>query len=117
MFILRIKRRRSGLKELFNRTILFAILANMIERSEKINFLKGILERKEESYADSFKQDIVIYFDDDFSISNKMFNFLDELKSFDEIEQWVDKLTSKFVLKFDSEAEQEGDFIFHYINS
>lgn len=89
----------------------------MIELVEKIDFLKNILESKEENYADSFKQDIVIYFDDDFTLSNKTLSFLNTLNSFDEIEQWVDRLTSKFVLKFDSEVEQESDFIFQYINS
>ena len=117
MCILRIRRRRSGLRKLINLLILFTILADMIEASEKINFLKEILEKKEDNFADSFKQDIIMYFDDDFTISNKTLSFLDELNSFEDIEQWVNSLTSKFVLKFDSEVEQENDFIFHYINS
>jgi len=32
--------------------------------SEKINFLQKILTTPEDSYSDSFKDDIILYFDD-----------------------------------------------------
>lgn len=88
----------------------------MLDINQKIDFLKSVLEKKEENYADSFKADIVMYFDDDFRESNVSLNFLNTLHSFTEIEDWVNKLTSGFVMKFDSEQEQEGDFIHYYLN-
>jgi len=84
--------------------------------SQKIHFLKIILEKEKENYADSFKTDIIIYFDDDFTESNRSLSFLNKLSSFAEIQNWVDNLTSKFVMKFDAEHEQENDFIEYYIN-
>lgn len=88
----------------------------MLEITQKINHLKEILEKEEENYADSFKQDIIMYFDDDFTASNKTLHFLNDLNSFAEIEEWVGKLTSRFVMKFDPEGEQEDDFIYNYMN-
>jgi len=38
-----------------------------------------------------------------------------KLESFVEIEDWVDRLTSRIVLKFDEDTEQLNDFITDYL--
>jgi hypothetical protein len=43
--------------------------------------------------------------------------FLDNLSSKQEIENWLEKLTSRFVMKFDSEFEAENDFIHNYLEN
>ena len=44
------------------------------------------------------------------------FKFLSELKSKEDIYKWVDKLTSKIVMKFNEDEEQISDFIFYALN-
>ena len=39
------------------------------------------------------------------------------LDSKEEIHNWVDKLTSKIVVKYNEEEEQLSDFIFYAVNS
>lgn len=68
----------------------------------------------EENYADSFKQDIFIFFDE-FNIKNERLKFLSNFVSFAEIDNWIEKLTARIVLKFDSESEQINDFIYDYL--
>ncbi|MFV8368087.1 hypothetical protein [Flavobacterium sp. LB2R40] len=63
------------------------------------------------------KADITMFFTDDFSEENSQLLFLDNLNSKQEIENWVDKLTSRFVIKFDSEFENENDFIYDYLEN
>lgn len=58
-----------------------------------------------------------MFFDDDFSEENSQLQFLNNLSSKQEIENWVDKLTSRFVMKFDSEYETENDFIYNYLEN
>lgn len=58
-----------------------------------------------------------MFFDADFSEENSQLQFLDNLNSKQEIENWVDKLTSRFVMKFDSEFETENDFIYNYLEN
>jgi hypothetical protein len=82
---------------------------------EKIQYLETYLNLPEENYADSFKQDIAIYFNEDFSEENQELNFLHNLNKKEEIVNFVDKLTSRFVMKFDSEIETENDFIYDYL--
>ena len=84
---------------------------------EKIEYLEQLLNQTEENYADTFKADITMFFDDDFSEENSQLLFLDNLNSKQEIENWVDKLTSRFVMKFDSEFETENDFIYNYLEN
>jgi hypothetical protein len=84
---------------------------------EKIECLEQLLNQKEENYADTFKADITMFFDDNFSEENSQLLFLDNLNSKQEIENWVDKLTSRFVMKFDSELESEDDFIYDYLEN
>ncbi len=82
---------------------------------QKIKNLESYLNLPEQSYADSFKQDIIIYFEEDFTENNKELEFLNNLNTKEEIVNFVDKLTSRFVMKFDSEIETENDFIYDYL--
>lgn len=83
--------------------------------SEKINFFEEILNQPKENFVDNYKADIIIFFDDDFSEGNTQLLFLNKLNSKEEIQYWIDKLTSRFVLKFDAEFETENDFIYDYL--
>ena len=85
--------------------------------SEKIEYLEQFLNQSEENYADSFKADVIMFFEDDFSEENPQLLFLENLNSKQEIENWIDKLTSRFVMKFDSEFETENDFIYNYLEN
>ena len=58
-----------------------------------------------------------MFFDNNFSEGNSQFLFLDNLNSEQEIENWLEKLTSRFVMKFDSEFEAENDFIYNYLEN
>ena len=84
---------------------------------KKIEYLEQLLNQTEENYADTFKADITMFFYDNFSEENSQLLFLDNLNSKLEIENWVDKLTSRFVMKFDSEFETENDFIYNYLEN
>ena len=84
---------------------------------EKIEYLEQLLHQTEENYADTFKADITMFFDDNFSEENSQLLFLDNLNSKQEIENWVEKLTSRFVMKFDSGFETENDFIYDYLEN
>jgi hypothetical protein len=87
----------------------------MLALEEKILYLEKILNLPVESYADSFRTDILFFFDE-FNISNPMFSFLDKLNTYNEIQDWITLLTSKIVLRFDEENEHIGDFIYEYLN-
>ena len=82
--------------------------------TEKIIYLQKFLNQPEENYADSFKADIMDYFDS-FEIENKDLGFLNSMDTFEEIENWITRLTSRIVLKFDEESESINDFIADYI--
>lgn len=82
--------------------------------SEKISYLEECLNKPEQNYADSFKADIIDFFDS-FEIENKDLIFLSAMDSYEEIENWITKLTSRIVLKFDEESESINDFIVDYI--
>ena len=86
----------------------------MLSLTDKIKILESCLSQNDNSYADSFKTDIVIFFGD-FVVQNPTLNFLEKLSSKKEIVCWVTNLTSRIVLKFDEENEQLSDFIFDYI--
>lgn len=81
---------------------------------EKILFLKKQLENIQNNYADSFKTDIHFLMAE-FNLSNPIFNFLIHLESKEEIINWINKLTSRIVMKFDEETETINDFIYDYI--
>nr|WP_315161159.1 hypothetical protein [uncultured Flavobacterium sp.] len=88
----------------------------MLNLKDKIIFFQSYL-KVEENYADTFKADVTMFFDDNFSEENSQLQFLDDLNSKQEIENWVDKLTSRFVMKFDSGFETENDFIYDYLEN
>lgn len=88
----------------------------MLSIEEKISYFENSLSRIEENYADSFKCDIIFFFGD-FNLENPLLQFLDKLKSLNEIENWISKLTSRIVMKFDEEHEQMHDFIYDYLNN
>ena len=85
--------------------------------SEKIEYLEQFLNQQEENYADTFKAYITMFFDDNFSKENSQLLFLESLNSKEEIENWINRLTSRFVMKFDSEFETESDFIYDYLEN
>lgn len=72
----------------------------MLSFQEKILYLETLLDKSEENYADSFKTDIK-FFLNDFEIENKLFSFLHNLKTSNEIDNWINKLTSRIVMKED----------------
>ncbi|SHL45388.1 hypothetical protein [Flavobacterium saccharophilum] len=86
----------------------------MLSLNEKIQHLENYLSQPNENYADSFKEDIFMFIDD-FTNQNKLLSFLNNINSLEEIENWVDKLCSRIVLKFDPEGEEINDFIYDYI--
>ena len=53
---------------------------------EKIEYIEQLLSQTEENYADTFKEDITMFFDDDFSEENSQLQFLDNLNLKQEIE-------------------------------
>lgn len=57
-----------------------------------------------------------MYFDNDFSDGNKKFEFLNYFNSNNDIQIWVDLITSKFVLQFKPKEESENDFIHFFTN-
>lgn len=88
----------------------------MLNLAEKIEILKEYLSEIKDNYADSFKTDIMLYFNDFEDFNSEDFKFLSELKSKEDIYKWVDKLTSKIVMKFNEDEEQISDFIFYALN-
>ena len=89
----------------------------MVSLEDKILCLKNYLIEPQNNYADSFKSDIFIYFED-FETQNSNFTFLNTLSLQEDIKNWVDKLTSKIVMKYnENEGEHLNDFIFDYINN
>lgn len=86
----------------------------MITKSEKIAHLETCLSEVGESYADSFKTDIAIVLGE-FNVFNPNLHFLDGLTSKEQITEWVNRLTSRIVMKFDEEREQLGEFIQDYV--
>ena len=86
----------------------------MLTLSEKISHLEFCLNKTEENHADSFKADIIDYFDS-FKIEDQELSFLNSMVTFEEIENWITKLTSRIVLKFDEESESINDFIADYV--
>lgn len=84
--------------------------------SQKAIYLEQLLNQPQENFADSFKQAVILFFEDDFSGKNSQLLFLNALNTPEEIENWLDKLTSRFVLKFDVNAETEKDFIYDYLD-
>lgn len=83
--------------------------------SEKIQVLEACLAQRPVNYRDEFKTDIYLFFNEDFSTDNLLLKFLESFNEQNEIETWVDLVTSQIVLKFDKEFEQIGDFIGEFL--
>jgi len=90
----------------------------MLRFNEKIELLMNYLEDIKDNYADSFKTDILFYFDEfeDIDESDPRLKFLNRLNSKEEIHHRVDNLTSKIVLKFDEDEIGLSDFIYYELN-
>lgn len=88
----------------------------MLSFKEKITFLENYLSEIADNYADSFKTDILFFFNE-FEAENSHLIFINKLNSKIEIYDWVDNLTSRIVLKFDKENEQLSDFISDYLKN
>ena len=86
----------------------------MLALKEKLDFLQNQLEADEKNYSNTFKSDIQILLGD-FNVTNPNFKFLKNLKSKEDISNWITKLTSRIVLKFDCASESLNDFIYDYI--
>jgi hypothetical protein len=86
----------------------------MLTLNEKISHLETCLSEGGLSYADSFKSDIAMFFGE-FDKSNAKLHFLERLTSEEQISEWVNRLTSRIVLKYDEESEQLSEFIYDYI--
>lgn len=82
---------------------------------DKIRTLKSYLNHVHDNYKDSFKPDICLFFNDDFTVENPMLNFLNKFDNKSEIKKWVDQVTSQIVLKFDEEYEEIGGFIGEFV--
>lgn len=82
---------------------------------EKIQILETCLAQRPVNYRDEFKTDIYLFFNEDFSTANLLLKFLESFNEQNEIEAWVDHVTSQIVLKFDEEFEQMGDFICEFL--
>mgnify|MGYP003592745904 CR=1 FL=1 len=87
----------------------------MLSFNDKISILENYLLQIDDNYADSFKTDIIIFLGE-FKTQNSNLNFLNNLSSNTEIENWVNNLTSKIVLKFNADEEELSDFIFYTLN-
>lgn len=88
----------------------------MLELSDKINILKDYLDEIGDTHVDSFKTDIVFYFNDFEDEQSCDFQFLNRLNSKEEIHSVINHLISKIALKFDENEEQLSDFIFYALN-
>lgn len=88
----------------------------MLNLEEKITYLERSLNKIENNFADEIKSDIIMFFNE-FNIENKLLYFLKNLNSSKEINIWIEKLTSRIILKFDSESEQINDFIYDFIEN
>ena len=86
----------------------------MVNIQDKIIYFENSLNKTEGNYYDSFKEDILIYIDN-FCIKNERLKFLNNFVSFIEIDNWLEKLLSRMVLKFDQDNEQINDFIYDFI--
>lgn len=88
----------------------------MLKIEDKVEMLKGYLDEIKDNYADTFKTDILFYFNEFEDIQNTNLSFLNTLHTEKDIHQWVDNLTSKIVMIFSADEEQLSDFIFFSLN-
>lgn len=89
----------------------------MLSYEDKIKILEEYLLDIRDNYADSFKTDILFYFNEFEDIQkNTDFKFLNKLNSKEDIHNLVDNLTSKIIMKFNEDEEQLSEFIFYALN-
>jgi hypothetical protein len=82
----------------------------MLTFRQKTEILKTNLGDIGDSYADSFKTDILFYFNE-FDPADPKLAFLEDLDFEEEIVRWVNRITSMIVMKFGEEKEGLGDFL------
>jgi hypothetical protein len=85
----------------------------MLLFEEKIHLLHKYL-LIEETFADSFKYDVMIWLGE-LTPENANLVFLKTLANEEDIKKWVDKLTSRIVMKYDEEFDQLSDIISDYV--
>ena len=88
----------------------------MLTFEEKISYFENSLNKTDGNYYDNFKEDVYIFIDE-FNVKNERLQFLKSFVSVAEIDNWIEKLTSRMVLKFDEESEQVHDFIYDFIEN
>ena len=90
----------------------------MLSFEEKVLTLKSILYKINNNYVDSFKTDIIFYFDEFANAQENdiRYYFLKNLTSKNEIENKINNLISFIILKFNEDEEQLSDFIFIYLS-
>lgn len=59
----------------------------------------------------------ILLFFDEFNVKNERLFFLTNFVSFTQIDNWLEKISSRIVLKFDEECEQINDFIYDFIEN
>lgn len=89
----------------------------MLSLNNKINILKKYLYNFGDSYFDSWKTDIIFFFNNFNNYEDSKFHFLKKYNSEKEIIKGVENLISKIILKFDENEEQLSDFIFYQLNN
>lgn len=87
----------------------------MLSLDEKIHLLQRYLFI-EETFADSYKGEICCIIGD-FERENPMLAFLDRLPNEEAIFQFIDRFTSRIVMKYDPESESLGDFFWDYVEN
>ena len=83
--------------------------------TEKIEVLENYLVQPSQNYRDTFKTDIYLFFNEDFTANNSLLYFLNDMSTHTEIIDWIDLVTSQIVLKFDEDDEEMGNFIGEFI--
>jgi len=87
----------------------------MLSFEDKIDLLNKYL-LIEETYADSFKGEIWCIIGN-FEKGNLMLKFLERLSDQEDIYQFINRLTSRIVLKYDPALESLGDFFWDYVEN
>lgn len=87
----------------------------MLSFEDKIDLLYKYL-LIEETYADSFKGELWCIIGD-FEMGNPILKFLEMLPNEEAIFQFIDRFTSRIVMKYDPESESLGDFFWDYVEN
>lgn len=87
----------------------------MLSLDEKIHLLQRYLFI-EETFADSYKGEICCIIGD-FDKGNPILAFLEKLVDEESINQFINRFTSRIVMKYDPELESLGDFFWDYVEN